>query len=182
MDNQIHHIYTFDNEYETILDLASDQILDNDNNVNLPLNQLNLPNQYINFQNNMQTISYWRPSSKLQILLKNFKITSYHNGLELLVRNASVPLYKRKHLSPVYLHCSLGRTPNSNPYSEYRSLTEPNNNDNNLNNDTMENQIHDETLKQAATWLSLNNPYLRPYAHILSSQSSEQNKITHFKS
>src|SRR5262249_23599915 len=26
----------------------------------------------------------------------------------------SVPLHKRKHLSPVYLHCSLGRTPNSN--------------------------------------------------------------------
>ncbi|CAG8805574.1 5343_t:CDS:2, partial [Gigaspora margarita] len=35
----------------------------------------------------------------------------------------SVPLHKRKHLSPVYLHCSLGRTPNSNPYAEYRSLT-----------------------------------------------------------
>ncbi|CAG8681645.1 17548_t:CDS:2, partial [Gigaspora rosea] len=35
----------------------------------------------------------------------------------------SVPLHKRKHLSPVYLHCSLGRTPNSNAYAEYRSLT-----------------------------------------------------------
>ncbi|CAG8783748.1 5986_t:CDS:1, partial [Gigaspora rosea] len=35
---------------------------------------------------------------------------------------SSVPLYLRMYLSPVYLHCSLERTPNSNPYSEYRSL------------------------------------------------------------
>ncbi|CAG8843511.1 41711_t:CDS:1, partial [Gigaspora margarita] len=34
----------------------------------------------------------------------------------------SVPLHKRKYLSSVYLHCSLERTPNSNSYSEYRSL------------------------------------------------------------
>uniref|UniRef100_U9URS6 Uncharacterized protein n=2 Tax=Rhizophagus irregularis TaxID=588596 RepID=U9URS6_RHIID len=35
----------------------------------------------------------------------------------------SVPMHKRRFLSPVYLHCSLGRIPNSNQYSEYRSLT-----------------------------------------------------------
>src|SRR5688572_30562791 len=35
----------------------------------------------------------------------------------------SVPLHKRRFLSPVYLHCALGRTLNSNPYSEYRILT-----------------------------------------------------------
>ncbi|CAG8850164.1 425_t:CDS:1, partial [Gigaspora margarita] len=35
----------------------------------------------------------------------------------------SVSLYKRKHLSLVYLYCSLERT-YSNPYAEYRSLTE----------------------------------------------------------
>ncbi|CAG8838736.1 46283_t:CDS:1, partial [Gigaspora margarita] len=34
----------------------------------------------------------------------------------------SVFLYLRMYLYPIYLHCSLERTPNSNPYSEYRSL------------------------------------------------------------
>jgi len=106
---------------------------------------------------------------------------------------ASVPLHKRKHLSPVYLYCSLGRTPNSNPYTEYRSLTgamnysrnirahtlysgiigaflEPENNSN--GNDTAEDPIHNETLRRAASWLSQNNPYLQPFARILSSQPS----------
>src|SRR5581483_10815695 len=115
---------------------------------------------------------------------------------------ASVPLHKRKYLSPVYLHCSLGRTPNSNPYSEYRSLVgtmnysrnirahalysgiigaflEPDNNNN--NNNTAEDPIHNETLRRAASWLSQNNPYLRPFAHILSSQPSDhQNRNNPF--
>jgi len=34
----------------------------------------------------------------------------------------AVPLHRRKFLSPVYLHCSLGRSSNSNPYSEYRNI------------------------------------------------------------
>ena len=34
----------------------------------------------------------------------------------------SVPLHKKKHLSPIYLYSSLGRISNSNPYSTYRSL------------------------------------------------------------
>ena len=81
----------------------------------------------------------------------------------------SVPLYKKKHLSPIYLHCSLGRTPNSNTYSEYRSLTgtigysrnirahsgtlgaflESDNNPLTDNNPT-----HDQALQRAATWLT----------------------------
>ncbi|RGB21935.1 hypothetical protein C1646_776965 [Rhizophagus diaphanus] len=142
----------------------------------------------------MQTISYWRPSSKLQILYNKFQniilsqwpqiaciycgkllypeqanwvlydpsITyplqqqvpdislTFHPNTNCIPESrvptcnsckkpstrysfpyllpipeeiASVPLYKRKYLSPVYLHYSLERTPNSNPYSEYRSLT-----------------------------------------------------------
>jgi hypothetical protein len=117
---------------------------------------------------------------------------------------ASVPLHKRKHLSPIHLHCSLGRNPNSNPYSEYRTLTgtmnysrnvrahalysgtlgaflEPNND--NHNNNTSEELIHDETLRHAATWLSRNNPYLRPFTHILSSQfSGDRNRNDPFPS
>ncbi|HEY9492398.1 MAG TPA: hypothetical protein VIP56_10470, partial [Nitrososphaeraceae archaeon] len=31
-------------------------------------------------------------------------------------------LAKRKYLSPIYLHSSLGRTPGINPFSEYRSV------------------------------------------------------------
>src|SRR6266498_2312389 len=99
----------------------------------------------------------------------------------------------RKHLSPVYLHCSLGRTLNSNLYSEYRSLTgtmnyshntrahalysgilgtfletEYYNNSLNTQNPS-DNPIHNQTLKRAATWLSCNNPYLRLFTNILSS-------------
>ncbi|CAG8743304.1 937_t:CDS:1, partial [Ambispora leptoticha] len=33
-----------------------------------------------------------------------------------------VPLRSRKHLSLIFLHCSLGRTPRANPFSEYRTL------------------------------------------------------------
>ncbi|CAG8500526.1 12473_t:CDS:2 [Gigaspora rosea] len=79
----------------------------------------------------------------------------------------SVPLHRRKYLSPIYLHCSLGRTPNSNPYSEYRSLISTMNysynirahalysgiisafletNDNNTNNSVNNSIYNDETL------------------------------------
>ena len=34
-----------------------------------------------------------------------------------------VPYAKRKYLSPVYLHTSLGRSAGANPFVEYRSLT-----------------------------------------------------------
>src|SRR6185436_20720853 len=35
----------------------------------------------------------------------------------------NVPYAKRKYLSPVYLHTSLGRSAGTNPFVEYRSLT-----------------------------------------------------------
>ena len=88
-------------------------------------------------------------------------------------------------MSPVYLHCSLERASNSNPYCEYRSLTGIINYSRNIrahalysgtlgafldppeNHDT--NNIHDETLRRAADWLAQNNPYLRPFTNILTS-------------
>ena len=188
--HQVHHIYTFDNEYETILNLTPDQVLNDDSDLNLPSNR---SNQNLNSQNNTQP-TYWRPSSKLQKLYDKFQnnilsqwpriacvycgkllypekaswiiydpsITyplqqeiphislTFHPDTSRIPESrvptcdsckkpstrysfpylspipeeiASVPLHKRKHLSPVYLHSSLGRTPNSNPFSEYRSLT-----------------------------------------------------------
>src|SRR3954467_863143 len=35
----------------------------------------------------------------------------------------NIPLYHRIYLSPIHLSCSLGRTPNSNAYTNYRHLT-----------------------------------------------------------
>ena len=40
-----------------------------------------------------------------------------------LLKYLSVPYAKRKYLSPVYLHTSLGRSAGANPFVEYRSLT-----------------------------------------------------------
>src|SRR5438128_2385100 len=40
-----------------------------------------------------------------------------------LLQYLNVPYDKRKYLSPVYLHTSLGRSAGTNPFVEYRSLT-----------------------------------------------------------
>src|SRR5436190_8369 len=69
MDHQINHIYTFDNEYETILDLTPNQTINYDLNLNLTPNN---SNQTINTQNNPQ-LTYWRPSPKLQKLYDKFQ-------------------------------------------------------------------------------------------------------------
>ena len=37
-----------------------------------------------------------------------------------------VPYSKRKYLSPIYLHTSLGRSAGANPFVEYRSLVRRN--------------------------------------------------------
>ncbi|RHZ79698.1 hypothetical protein Glove_142g34 [Diversispora epigaea] len=99
--------------------------------------------------------------------------------------NFLFPLHLRKHLSPVFLHCSLGRIPNSNAYSEYGSLTrtinysrnirahtlysetigvflEPTNNNNSINEF---NNLHQNPLTK-------NNLYLGPYTNILLSQQN----------
>ncbi|PKY32438.1 hypothetical protein RhiirB3_450614 [Rhizophagus irregularis] len=99
----------------------------------------------------------------------------------------SVLPHKRRYLSPVFLHCSLGRTPNSNPYSQYKTLTGAMNYSRNVRAhalysgslgaflDLKEGQptgngaSYDETLRRAAAWLAVNNPYLRPFTNILTS-------------
>jgi hypothetical protein len=97
----------------------------------------------------------------------------------------AVPLHRRKFLLPVHLHCSFGRNSNSNSYSEYRSIVgtmgysvnfralalysgiigaylQPLN-PNHIPNET----IFDDTLLQAASWLSVRNPYLHNYTNII---------------
>src|SRR5581483_2124449 len=103
----------------------------------------------------------------------------------------AIPLHRRKFLSPIYLHCSLGRNSDSNNlYSEYRSIVgtmgysvnfralalysgiigaylQP------LNPNHVPNEeIFDDILSQAATWLSLHNPYLRNYTNALNQRST----------
>ncbi|CAG8831045.1 24731_t:CDS:2, partial [Gigaspora margarita] len=56
------------------------------------------------------------------------------------------------------------RTPNSNPYAEYRSLTRTM--DNNINDSTT-NPIYNQTLQHAANWLAENNLYLYSFANLL---------------
>ena len=261
MAHLIHNIYTFDNEYETILDLSnSSPSTDHPNTTVLPIQD-----QYNDSQSHPRS-SHWRPSPKLQRLYDRFQNTilpqwpripcvycgkllypekacwtfydpsmtyplqqrmpnvplSFNPNLNRIPQLRiptcesckkpstrlsfphlsplpdeilSVPQHKRRHLSPVFLHCSLGRTSNSNPYSEYRSLTgsmnysrnirahalysgvlgaflEPNENTSvsNENRDS----THDEILQRAAAWLAENNPYLRPFTNILSSNRESQ--------
>jgi len=263
MANLIHNVYTFDNEYETLVDLTTTP---NDTDLT-SIPQTDSPS---NLEINPLRISYWRPSSKFQRLYDRFqntilsqwpRIACVYCGKLLYPEKASwilydqtityplqqnlpdvslsfnpnvnriteprvptcesckkpstrfpfpylsplpeeiisVPLHKRIHLSPVYLHCSLGRRPNSNPYSEYRSLTgamnysrnirahalysgilgaflEPNEG-NGVNNNRSESSTHDETIQRAAAWLAQNNPYLRPFANILSSTEHPNHQI-----
>ena len=97
----------------------------------------------------------------------------------------AVPLHHRKYLSPVHLHCSLGRNSNSDSYSEYRSIVGTMGYSKNfralalysgimgaylqpLNPNHVPNEmIFNDTHLQAASWLSLNNPYLRNYSNLL---------------
>src|SRR5438045_3375699 len=51
-------------------------------------------------------------------------------------------------------------------------LEQNDDNSDNTNNDP----IHDETLRRAAAWLAQNNPYLRPFANMLSSHDGSQNR------
>ncbi|CAG8772624.1 16356_t:CDS:2, partial [Gigaspora margarita] len=70
----------------------------------------------------------------------------------------SVLLHKRKYLFPIYLHCSLGKTPNSNPYSEYRSLIGTMNYSHNIRAHALYSGI-----------ITQNNPYFRSLANNLAS-------------
>ena len=88
----------------------------------------------------------------------------------------NVSLYHRIYLSPIHLSCSLGRTPNSNAYTNYRHLTGTFNYSKNINalalysgsigailSNNQSNSWYHPSLNNAATWLRNNNPYFKPY-------------------
>ncbi|CAG8503375.1 3740_t:CDS:2 [Gigaspora margarita] len=101
----------------------------------------------------------------------------------------SVPLEKRKYLSPIFLHCSLGHTPGANPFSEYRTLVGTMNYSKNLHtfnlysgilgaylNPLSESLFTNQTahppwfvnsLTDAINWLKENNPYLHAYSRMI---------------
>ncbi|CAG8523377.1 15038_t:CDS:2 [Gigaspora rosea] len=90
-----------------------------------------------------------------------------------------VPLVLRKHLSLIFLHCSLGRTPGANPFSEYRTLVGTMNYSQNFNSLNLYSGLlgadlalssstqsmlppwFDNSLINATNWLKENNPYIR---------------------
>ena len=100
-----------------------------------------------------------------------------------------IPLVKRKYLSPIYLHSSLGRTPGVNPFSEYRSIVGTMNYSKNIRSFTLysgmlgafleptensnaDNRWFHPTLIDGSNWLKRNNPYLKSYSIQL--ENSEQ--------
>jgi PIF1-like helicase/Helitron helicase-like domain at N-terminus len=102
----------------------------------------------------------------------------------------AIPITQRRFLSPVFLHCSLGRNLDANRYTEYRTLegdmqfsknmralklysgilgaflTNPENQNNNNNLSWLTPQ-----LCTAARWLKHHNKYLRPYSRLISASS-----------
>lgn len=100
-----------------------------------------------------------------------------------------IPLFKRKYLSLIYLHSSLGRTSNLGAYSEYRSIVGTFGYSKNIRSLTLysgmigafleeynpNSQDHcwfDRSLIAGANWLADNNPYLREYKNALVTNSS----------
>jgi hypothetical protein len=102
----------------------------------------------------------------------------------------AIPITRRRFLSPVFLHCSLGRNLDANRYTEYRTLvgdiefsknmralklysgilgaflTNPENQNSNENLSWLT-----QDLCAAAHWLKQHNKYLRPYSRLLSTSS-----------
>ncbi len=101
------------------------------------------------------------------------------NIVKILPEIERVPLHYRRWLSPVFLSYSLGRTPNSNSYTNYRTLSGKFNFSKNihalylysgmmgatLENNSNQNWYH-ESLNDAAYWLKNNNPFFKLYNHI----------------
>jgi len=92
-----------------------------------------------------------------------------------------VPYGKRKYLSPIFLHSSLGRSTNANAYTEYRSIVGTMGLSKNLrtltlysgmlgaflenlDNSSNDNNWYHHSLQPAVNWLQQNNPYLRSYS------------------
>ncbi|CAI2189547.1 16586_t:CDS:2, partial [Funneliformis geosporum] len=101
----------------------------------------------------------------------------------------AVPLKKRIYLSPVFMHCSLGRNSNySTMYSEYKTLTGTMNFSKNMrslilysgmvgayledNNPMADTSWLNDTLITAADWLKLYNPFLKNYSRLLNLSGS----------
>src|SRR5688572_348849 len=99
----------------------------------------------------------------------------------------AVPIKKRMYLSPVFIHCSLGRSSGlSSIYTEYRTLTGTMNFSKNmrslilysgmlgayLEDNSSDNSWLDNTAIEAANWLKQNNPYLKNYSRLLDLLSS----------
>ena len=91
----------------------------------------------------------------------------------------AVPMMHRRYLSPIYIHCSLGRTPGSNFYTTYRFLKGDISLSKNrhtlelhsgttgafLNQHEPPNWFHN-TLISASSWLKENNPIFQQYKAI----------------
>ena len=100
----------------------------------------------------------------------------------------AVPLKRRMYLSPVFIHCSLGRNSGlSSIYTEYRTLSGTMNFSKNmrslilysgmlgayLEDNSSDNSWIDNTLIEAANWLKQNNPFLKNYSRLLDLPGSQ---------
>jgi len=96
-----------------------------------------------------------------------------------------IPLMQRRFLSPIFLHCSLGRSSGSNPYSEYRHLIGDVKFSRNMRALKLYSGVvgaflsRDEeepwltpNLLAAAKWLSKHNCYIKPLVQYMSSLST----------
>ncbi|CAB4446007.1 unnamed protein product [Rhizophagus irregularis] len=199
---RIHNVYTFDNDYETLVDLTTSHVDDLDST------PLNLPysNHYLlSPLSHPSHPSYWRPSSKLQRLYDRFqnnilsqwpRIPCVYCGKVLYPQKACWSFYNPSITYPLQQcvpNVSLSFNPNINRIPDLRIPTcesckkpstrahalysgtlgaflESNEDNNRVNNvRTLDN---DETLRRAAAWLAENNPYLRPFTNLLSSDNT----------
>jgi len=131
---------------------------------------------------NEEPVEHVNDSSKIAICstCKDSRLRrSPPNIIEISLEIERVPLHYRRWLSPVFLSCSLGRIPNSNSYTNYRTLSGKFNFSKNiralylysgmmgaiLENTSNQNWYH-ESLNDTAFWLKNNNSFFRLYKHI----------------
>src|ERR1043165_9490286 len=142
---------------------------------------------------NEKPVEHINNSSKVAIYstCKDLRLCrSLPNIVEIPPEIERVPLHYRRWLSPVFLSCSLGRTPNSNSYTNYRTLSGKFNFSKNicalylysgimgaiLENNSNHNWYH-ESLNDAALWLKDNNPFFRPYNHIVLHTNQDGSRV-----
>ena len=156
-----------------------------DENYTYPL-EINFQNIdiYIRGQDSTRTVSVCESCKNNQ---KRYPCPKLHPIPDVI---KAIPITRRKFLSPVFLHCSLGRNLGANTYTEYRTLagdmefsknmralklysgilgaflTNP---ENQNNNDNLSWLTPD--LCAAAHWLKQHNKYLKPFSRLLSASS-----------